>query len=109
MLMKQPPGPLLIQGLMESTDNPEEGNIVEALQPTNYKKADIEEVARSCRNRSIHQQNKLLLVLKSNQSPFAGKPGEWKGRPVMINLIEGAQPIWAKPYPVPLKNREVFK
>ena len=45
-LMKQPPGPLPIQGSMESAKNPEEVNIIEALKPTDCKKVVIEEVAR---------------------------------------------------------------
>ena len=44
-----------------------------------------------------------------HRSLFLGKRGEWTGKPVSIETIEGVTPVWAKPYPVPLKNREVFQ
>ncbi len=91
---------------MEKT---EQVNATEALQPTDYKKANLDEIARSCLDLSTEQQEELLQVLKLNEPLFAGKHGEWKGTLVTITLIEDAKPIWARPYPVPLKTREVFK
>ena len=55
------------------------------------------------------QQVELLQVLSKHESLFAGRCGEWKGSPVTISLVEGAKPFGARPYPVPLKNCEVFK
>jgi hypothetical protein len=48
-------------------------------------------------------------VLEKHAALFQGRRGEWKGNPVNIEVIEGSAPVWAKPYPVQLKNREVFK
>ena len=86
-----------------------ETNSADALTPTNYVKADLPEITRNCKNLSTEQQSKLLAVLTKHQSLFRGKRGEWTGKPVSIETIEGATPVWAKPYPVPLKNREVFQ
>ena len=107
--MKQPSGLLPSQEPVGPVETTEQVNATEALQPTDYKNANLDEIARSCLDLSTEQQQELLQVLKLNESLFVGKHGEWKGTPVTITLIEDAKPIWAKPYPVPLKNREVFK
>ena len=52
---------------------------------------------------------RTFQVPTEHESHFSGKSGEWKGTPITISLIEGAKPCWAKLYPIPLKNCEVFK
>ena len=86
----------------------EEADSAEALTPTNYVNANLPEIAKNCKNLSSEQQ-KLLVVLTKHQSLFLGKHGEWMDKLVSIETVEGATPVWAKPYPVPLKNREVFQ
>ena len=89
---------------MELTGTPEEVSATEALQPTDYKKADLVQIAHSCNDLNSEQQEELLQILTRYQLLFQGKRGEWKGTPVTITLLENAKPVWAKPYPVPLKN-----
>jgi hypothetical protein len=50
-----------------------------------------------------------LSVLKKHELLFQGKHRNWKGKPVSIKVVEGAAPIWSKPYPTPLRNRDTFK
>ncbi len=87
----------------------EESNATEALQAVTYKKANLEEVVQKCTNLNTEQQHKLLSVLKDHEQLFLGCQGEWMGDPVSIKVVKGATPIWARPYPVPLKNRQVFR
>lgn len=81
----------------------------EALVPVNYVKANLPEIAQSCKDLTSEEQAQLLVVLEKHAPLFQGRRGEWKGNPVSIEVVEGATPVWAKPYPVPLKNRDVFK
>jgi hypothetical protein len=86
----------------------EESNATEALQAVTYEKANLKDVTQRCINLSAEQQSKLLTVLKDHEQLFLGCRGEWKGTPVSIKVIKRAMPNWAKPYPVPLKNHQVF-
>ena len=81
----------------------------EALNPVRCVKTDLEQIAQDWTDLPKEQQSKLLLVLKEHGTLFLGKRGNWKDQPVTIEVTEGAIPIWAKPYPVPLKNCKVFK
>lgn len=83
--------------------------LAEALAPVNYVKANLPEIAWNCKDLTSEEQAQLLVVLEKHAALFQGRRGEWKGNPVNIEVIEGSTPVWAKPYPVPLKNREVFK
>lgn len=90
-LIKWPQKPHPKHQLVGTIESPVEVMTIEAFQPTDYKKTDLEEVTSSCRTLSKNQQNKLLQFLKLHESLFAGKRKEWKGIPVTISLIEGAK------------------
>lgn len=62
----------------------EEANAIESLQLTNYKEANLEEVAANCQNLYMEQQKELLLVFKTNEPLFKGKHKESKEFPVTI-------------------------
>ncbi len=53
------------------------------------------------------QQAMLLNILVKNQDVFKGGRGYYNGKLVGIKLKDNTIPYWAKPYPIPLKNREV--
>ncbi len=95
-----PNSPSNTERSVEFTETTWEVKATEALQPTDYKKADIVQIAHDCNNLSSKQQEKLLQVLTKYQSLFQGKCGEWKGMPLTISLMENAKPVWVKPYPV---------
>ena len=94
---------------IESKSNMSEVHLSETLIPTKYMKANLPEIAENCKDLTSDQKAKLLVVLLKHESLFQGKSREWKGQPISIELIDGAMPVWAKPYPVPLKNQEVFR
>jgi hypothetical protein len=94
---------------MESNQVPNEVSAFKALVAVNYKTADLNTITQSCNALDVQQKAKLLAVPKQHESLFQGKRGNWKGQPVSIEVIDGAVPVWSKPYPIPLKNRDTFK
>ena len=56
-------------------------------------------------NYSITPKSQLGIYAEFGMVHFP----KWKGTPIIISLVEGAKPFWARPYPVPLKNCKVFK
>jgi hypothetical protein len=94
---------------MESKQVPDEVFASKALVAENYKKADLNTIAQSCDALDEQQKAKLLAVLIQHESLFQGKQGNWKGQPVSIEVIDGAVPVWSKPYPIPMRNRDTFK
>ena len=65
--MKQPTGLLPAQEPVGPVEKVEEVNATEALQPMDYKKANLEEIARNCLDLSREQQDEHLQVLKLNK------------------------------------------
>ena len=87
----------------------EEIFLSESLNRVNYIKADLKQVSQNCKDLTTDQQRKLLQILQYHKTHCLGKKGHWKGQPVTIKVIEVSPPVWAKPYPIPLKNCDVFK
>ena len=79
------------------------------MKAAEYHAANLEQIATRCSDISPAKQAKLLEVLLKHEGLFLGKRGNWQGNPVHIEVVEGAKPYWAKPYPIPLKNRKVFE
>ncbi len=69
----------------------------------------VEVVNRDGADLTPKQQSQLLQVLTANMAAFQGGKGEYTGPAVGIILKPEAKPWRAKPYPVPLKNREVLE
>ena len=88
--MNQLLGLLPLQDPVGPVEKTEEVNAIESLQPTDYKKANLEELARNCLDLSREQQEELLLVLKLSKLLFVWNQKERKGKPVMITLIKDA-------------------
>jgi hypothetical protein len=87
----------------------EEVFVSEALVAVNYKKANLDSIARDCNYLNEDQKSELLSVLRKHKELFQGARGNWKGQPVSIEVNDNATPVWSKPYPTPLRNRETFK
>ncbi len=74
------------------------------------KKPDLVEIAKRDGTKLTPQQQALLLnVLVKNIKVFSGGRGYYNGQPVGLKLKPDAIPYRAKPYPIPLKNREVME
>ena len=85
-------------------------NFAEALQLAKYTKPNLSQVLEDpdkYGHLSTQQKSRLLEVLTANDRVFQGKRGNYTGKEATIHLVPDAIPFWAKPYPIPLKNREV--
>ncbi len=75
-----------------------------------YETPDLLEVAkRDGAKLTPAQQAMLLNVLVKNDDIFKGGCGSYNGEPVGIKVKDDAIPFRARPYPIPLKNREVLE
>ena len=92
--------------LFLTTNIPAEASFKKAV----YEKPDLMEVARRDGAKLTPEQQALLLsILTKNITVFSGGCGYYNGAPVGLQLKPGATPYRAKPYPIPLKNREVME
>ena len=75
-----------------------------------YVKPDLLEVVkRDGVHLTTEQQALLLRVLSENDAVFQGGKGYYTGEPVKLRLQPDATPRRAKPYPIPVKDREVME
>ena len=88
-----------------------EGEEVNALEANVYQPANITEFTENnkCDHLSELQKEKLTALLRKHEQLFQGKRGKWKGGDATLRLKSDSKPHMAKPYPVPLPQREEFK
>ena len=79
-------------------------SLSEELTLVTYTQADLTQIICNCTDLNIDKQSSLLQILCKHKTLFLGKRGNWKGRPMTIEVIEGDTLVWSKPYPVPLKK-----
>ena len=108
-LLKQPKPVNHDEMQIDTTQAPNEVFVSEALVAVSYKKADLNAIAQNCNALNKEQKAMLLSVLMKHEPLFQGTRGNWKGKPVSIEVVDGATPVWSKPYPTPLRNRDTFK
>ena len=85
-------------------------NATKLLQRTKYEKPNLEEFVADDKQHghlTAEQRKKLLQTLKKNERVFQGCRGNYTGGAASLKLKPGAKPHWAKPYPIPLKNKDV--
>ena len=51
----------------------------------------------------------MYRLLKKHENIFDGTLGNYTGTKYKIELLEGAQPIHAKPFPIPKAHEETLK
>ena len=86
------------------------GSDTPSFTEAKYEKLNlIEVVKRDGTELTSPQQSQLLQVLTSNEAAFQGRRGEYTGGAVGIILKPEAKPHRAKPYPIPLKNRDILE
>ena len=87
----------------------DEAYATEEMKSAKYCKANLEEYVQNQPQLELNQKAKLLTVLKKHEGLFQGKRGEWKGNKVVVSLVKDTNPCWARPYPIPLKNKQIVK
>ncbi len=66
-----------------------------------YQKADLQSIVRdNCKHLSANQQKKLLQLLRKYELLFDGTLGDWKTKPVSLQLKEGVSPYHGQAFPV---------
>ena len=83
-------------------------NITQILD-AKYQEVTPEQVAAQQDHMNNTQRQAFKEVLAKYQVVFDGKLGRYPHEKIHIDLIDGARPVWKKPYPVPYRHREVFK
>jgi hypothetical protein len=92
--------------LFSATSKPAEASFKKAV----YKKSDLLEIAKHDRKHLTPAQQALLFnILTANEVVFKGGCGHYNRVPISLKLKDDAKPFCAKPYPIPLKNREVMQ
>jgi hypothetical protein len=79
------------------------------LQQSKYSKADIATVTKQQTHLTTEQQAELQAVLGKHTTLFPGKLSCYRHKKMNLELLAGAKPVHAKPYPVPRTQREVFQ
>ena len=86
-----------------------ESNATEPLREPKYEKVDLKQYAEAQDNLDLSQKAALFNLLEKHKELFEGKRGNWKGKPISIELKDDAEAVWSRPYPIPLKNRDVVE
>lgn len=76
---------------------------------SNYKKADLAQVAAGAKHLTKEERSKLYNLLMEYEDLFDGTLGEWKSDPVDFELVDGAKPHSQRHYPVPHLYKKTFK
>ncbi len=79
------------------------------FKPNNDKNPDLTAVVAKNMYLNDDQHSQLLAVLQKNEHIFLGIRGTYAGPPVDIKLKPNAIPVWNRPYPIPLSQREAVK
>ena len=74
----------------------------------NYQKANLSKIASNSKKFNDNERNMLRDVLTKYEFLFDGTIGNWKKKPVDIEIKLGEKPDHAKPYPVPLAHSVVL-
>ncbi len=74
-----------------------------------YAKADLQStVKNNCKHLSDNHGKKLLYLLVKFELLFDGTLGDWKAKPVSIQLKECASPYHGRVFPVPKLHKDVL-
>ena len=87
-----------------------EAERIQRIVEAKYSKADLPQVAKSCKTISEEEQEHLLASLKKFEHLFDGTLGTWNTEPVDLELKDpNCKPCHAKPYPVPHAHEQLLK
>ena len=75
-----------------------------------YQKADLQTIVKdNCTHLSSHEQTMLLEVLKKFEPLFDGTLGDWKTKPVSLQVRNDIIPYHGRAFPVPKIHLTVLK
>ena len=85
----------------------EESFAVEILQ-SKYGKVSVDEVADMQKHLTEHQHLKLRNIFRKHLTLFDSKLGRYPHQKFHLDLIDGTELVYQKPYGVPYKQEELF-
>ena len=89
-----------IKGLWdhENKKRKEELESKKEILEAKYKKTGLQETANSLKHLTSDEQELVLEFLKKYEVAFQGTRGNWNGKPIELELNEGAKPFYDKPF-----------
>jgi transposase InsO family protein len=85
------------------------GHKFEEILPSKYNQVDTTAVAEQQKHLTERERKDLAMLLAKFPKLFSGVLDTYPHRKIHIDLNEGAQPVAARPYPVPKHHEAVFK
>ena len=74
---------------------------IQEILDAKYEAADLKQVCADQEHLTEEEQQMLLQLLTTYEDLFDGTLGKWTQDPIKLELIEGATPYHARPYPIP--------
>ena len=74
---------------------------IKKILDAKYEPANIEVELQRCTHLSDEEKQMLRRLLNRHYRIFDGSLGKWTGTPYHIELVAGAQPYHARPFPIP--------
>ena len=100
----------LAQLELDSTEIELDSYLSSPILDAKYEKLDVEALLRThCAHLSSNQQADLRTLLHKHSKLFDGTLGRYPGEPMHIELEKGAQPVYRRPYPIPVVHMETFR
>ncbi len=83
--------------------------VTRILDDAKYQKADLHAIVKDkCTHLSADHQKKFLQLLQKYESLFDSTLGDWKTKPVSLQLKEGVSPYHGQAFPVPTVHKETI-
>ncbi len=80
------------------------------LLDAKYEKVNIDDVISDhCQHLTIEQQQDLRGLLSKYRKLFDGTLGKYPGEQMHIELEDGAQAVYHRPYPIPMVHMATLK
>ena len=83
--------------------------IIRKILDVNYNIASLKKIVNNLKYLNNEKQSLILKLLRKHEETFDGTLGDYTGLEYKIELLEGARPYHAKPFPIPKIHKETLK
>ena len=90
-------------------NSPEECNALSEILEARYEPIEVDKVIEQQTHLSISERQVLKKVLEEKVGLFQGRRGNWKRKPVHLELVPGATPSAQRPFPIPQAYQKFVK
>ena len=95
--------------IQESKNIKSATNRIKKILDAKYEKANLKDITTKLKYLNSDEQILIYRLLKKHESMFDGTLGNYTGTEYKIELLEGAKPYHAKPFPIPKVHEETLK